>query len=141
MGRHGRDRMLWSFDLQLLVQSVSNTTKFVSSNPVHGEVYSIQHYVVKFKWRATDRWFSSSTPVSSTNKNDAPRNNWNIQLKVAFNIINQTKPLKHEIPLSWVACIFNVWHSKESTSVVGINYFVIDDTSVDRFIKYNMLIM
>ena len=24
------------------------TTKFVSSNPVHGEVYSIQHYVRKF---------------------------------------------------------------------------------------------
>jgi len=24
------------------------TTKFVSSNPAHGEVYSIQHYVIKF---------------------------------------------------------------------------------------------
>jgi hypothetical protein len=24
------------------------TTKVVSSNPVHGEVYSIQHYVMKF---------------------------------------------------------------------------------------------
>jgi hypothetical protein len=24
------------------------TTKVVSSNPVHGEVYSIQHYVIKF---------------------------------------------------------------------------------------------
>jgi hypothetical protein len=35
-------------DLQLLVQSVPNTTKVVSSNPVHGEMYSIQHYVIKF---------------------------------------------------------------------------------------------
>ena len=29
-------------------QSVPITTKIVSSNPVHGEVYSIQHYVAKF---------------------------------------------------------------------------------------------
>jgi hypothetical protein len=35
-------------DLQLPVQSVPITTKVVSSNPVHGEVYSIQHYVIKF---------------------------------------------------------------------------------------------
>ena len=37
----------WS-DLQLPVQSVPITTKVVSLNPVHGEVYSIQHYVIKF---------------------------------------------------------------------------------------------
>jgi hypothetical protein len=30
------------------VQSVPITTKIVSSNPVHGEVYSMQHYVIKF---------------------------------------------------------------------------------------------
>jgi hypothetical protein len=30
------------------VQSVPITTKVVSSNPVHGEVYLIQHYVIKF---------------------------------------------------------------------------------------------
>ena len=35
-------------DLQLPVQSVPITTKVVSSNPVHCEVYSIQHYVIKF---------------------------------------------------------------------------------------------
>ena len=34
--------------LQLPVQSVPITTKVVSSNPVHGEVYSIQPYVIKF---------------------------------------------------------------------------------------------
>jgi hypothetical protein len=34
--------------LQLTVQSVPITTKVVSSNPVHGEVYSIQRYVTKF---------------------------------------------------------------------------------------------
>ena len=30
------------------MQSVPITTKFVSSNSVHGEVYSIQQYVIKF---------------------------------------------------------------------------------------------
>jgi hypothetical protein len=30
------------------VQSVPITTKAVSLNPTHGEVYSIQHYVIKF---------------------------------------------------------------------------------------------
>jgi hypothetical protein len=35
-------------DLQLFVQSVSVATKFASSNPAHCEVYSTQHYVIKF---------------------------------------------------------------------------------------------
>jgi hypothetical protein len=30
------------------VQSVPITTKVVSSNPIHGKVYSLQHYVIKF---------------------------------------------------------------------------------------------
>ena len=38
----------WYLDLQLPVQSVPIMIKVVSSNPVHGEVYSIQHYVIKF---------------------------------------------------------------------------------------------
>ena len=40
--------IVWLLDLQLPVQSVPITTKVVSSNSVHGEVYSIQHYVIKF---------------------------------------------------------------------------------------------
>jgi hypothetical protein len=40
--------IVWLLDLLLPVQLVSITTKFVSWNPVHGEVYSIQHYVIKF---------------------------------------------------------------------------------------------
>ena len=35
-------------DLQLTVQLVPITTIVVSLNPVHGEVYLIQHYVIKF---------------------------------------------------------------------------------------------
>jgi len=30
------------------MESVSITTKVVSSNSVHGKLYSIQHYVIKF---------------------------------------------------------------------------------------------
>ena len=30
------------------MQSVPITTKVVNSNPVHGKVYSIKHYVIKF---------------------------------------------------------------------------------------------
>jgi hypothetical protein len=39
--------VLW-LDLQLPMQSVHITTNVVSLNPAHGEVYSIQHYVIKF---------------------------------------------------------------------------------------------
>ena len=56
----------WKLDLQLPVQSVSITTKVVSSNPAHGEVYSIQDHVMRF----VRSWFFSGTPISSINKTD-----------------------------------------------------------------------
>jgi len=71
----------------------------VSSNPVHGEVYSIQHYVIKFVSDlqvATGRWFSLGTPVSSTNKTDR-HDITEIVLKVALNTINITKPINRSI--------------------------------------------
>ena len=40
--------IVWLLDLQLPMQSVPITTNIVSSKPAHGEVYSIQHYVIKF---------------------------------------------------------------------------------------------
>ena len=53
------------------MQSVPITTKVVSSNPAHGEVYSIQHVCDKVcQWLEIGRWFSPGTPVSSTNKTD-----------------------------------------------------------------------
>ena len=59
------------------------TTKLVSSNPVHGEVYSIQHLL---KFVSDFRQFSPGTPVSSTNKTDR-HNIAEILLKVALNTI------------------------------------------------------
>jgi len=44
--RHGRDRMGVGFKLP--VQSVLITTNDVISNPAHGEVASMQNYVIKF---------------------------------------------------------------------------------------------
>jgi len=40
--------VVWKLDLQLLVQPVPTNTNVVSSRPSHSEVYSIQHYVIKF---------------------------------------------------------------------------------------------
>ena len=40
--------ILWYLYIYLPVQSVSINTKVVGLNPVHGDVYSIQHYVIKF---------------------------------------------------------------------------------------------
>jgi hypothetical protein len=50
--------IVWLLDLQLSMQSVHITTKVVSSNPAHGEVYTMQHYVMQF---VSD--FSPDTPV------------------------------------------------------------------------------
>jgi hypothetical protein len=45
--------IVWYLDLQLPIQLLPNTTKVVSSNSTHGEMYSIQHYVIKF---VSDLW-------------------------------------------------------------------------------------
>jgi hypothetical protein len=45
-GRHGHDLIVDGFTTT--VQSVPFSIKVVSSNPVRDEVYSIQHYVIKF---------------------------------------------------------------------------------------------
>ena len=45
--RHGHDRMVIGFTTTPM-KSVPITTNVVSLNPANGEVYSIQHYVIKF---------------------------------------------------------------------------------------------
>ena len=54
-GHRGLDRMVSML--------VAINTKAESSNPAHGKVYFIQHYVIKFvKWLAVGLWFSPGTP-------------------------------------------------------------------------------
>ena len=77
----------WELNFQLHVQSVPIITKVVSSNPVHGKVYSIQLYVIKF---VSDFWqiggflwvlqFPPPTKLTTTIYHD--------MLKVVLNTIN-----------------------------------------------------
>jgi hypothetical protein len=67
-------------DLQLPVQSVPIATNVVISNPVHGEVYSMKHYVIKIVA------ICDMSVVFSTNKADR-HDITEILLKVALNTI------------------------------------------------------
>ena len=40
--------IVWKLDLQLPMQSVPITTNVLSSNPAIGDVYPIQHHMMKF---------------------------------------------------------------------------------------------
>ena len=73
--------IVWWLDLQLPVQSVPITTKVVSMNPFHGEVCTIQHFVIKFV--SDMRQVSGFLQVL---RFPAPKN-WPTEtlLKVAFN--------------------------------------------------------
>jgi hypothetical protein len=68
-GRHGRDRIVVN-DLQLPLQSVRTTANVVSLNPVHDEMYSIQHDVIKFVsdfWQIGGfLWFPQSIKLTAT---------------------------------------------------------------------------
>ena len=64
----------------------------VSFNSARGELYSIQHYVIKIVIDL--QWFSLGTPVSSNNKTDR-HDITEILLKVALNTITLT-PLPDE---------------------------------------------
>jgi hypothetical protein len=63
------------------MQSVPITTKVVCSNPVQDEVYSIQHYVIKF---VGDMWQVGGFLTNNT----ACHNIAEVLLKVALNTIN-----------------------------------------------------
>ena len=79
--------IVWMLNLQLPVQSVPITTKVLTLNPTHGEVYLIQHYAIKFVsdlLQVSD--FLRLLPVSSTNKTDC-HGILEILLKVALNTI------------------------------------------------------
>jgi hypothetical protein len=81
--RRGRDRMAVGFIITYPISA-----HHMISNPVHDEVYSIQHYVIK---SVSDLrqvgGFCPGTPVSFTNKTDRRDIN-EILLKVALNTIN-----------------------------------------------------
>jgi hypothetical protein len=67
-------------------------TEVVSFNPVHGEVYSIQHNVIKFvsDWRQVGGFFM----IAFTNTTDR-HNIAELLLKVALNTITITRNKEH----------------------------------------------
>jgi len=72
---------------QNLLAGYNHQKTFTNRHNVHGEMYSIQHYVITF---FRDLWvwcFSPGTPVSSTIKSDR-HDIIEILLKVALNTIN-----------------------------------------------------
>ena len=91
------------------MQSVPITTKVASTNPVHGEVYSIKHYVIKFvsDLRQADgflRVLLFPSPIKLT----AMHNIAEILLKVALNTIALTL---HLIPVFSYPCVVRVYTS------------------------------
>jgi len=95
------DLIVWFSYLQLPIQSIPITTKVVSSNPAHGEVYSIQEEfedrkgVIRIRttlydnirqWFTTCRWFFSGYFAFFYHPHDIAE----ILLKVALNTITLT---------------------------------------------------
>jgi len=71
-------------------------TEVVSSNPAHSEVYSIQHFAIKFFSDLRQvGGFLRLHPVSTTNNTDR-HDIAEILLKVALNIITLHRKLKIE---------------------------------------------
>ena len=99
------------------MQSVPITTNVVvSSNSVHGEVYSIQHYVIK--------WFFLGTLVSSTNKTNCA-DITEMLLKVALSIITTSmsngNAIQHSNPQTYFEkkqCKRSHWKNTETLSWV-----------------------
>jgi hypothetical protein len=52
--------IVWELDLPLPIQSVHVTIKDESSNPIHGEVYSIQNFVIVYQGLAAGQWISDA---------------------------------------------------------------------------------
>jgi len=75
------------------MQSVPITTKVVSSNPTHDDVYLIQHYVIRvvsdLRQVGAGFFFGySGFPTNKTHRHDTTI----ILLILAFSTINQTRP-------------------------------------------------
>ena len=94
--------ILSKLDSQLLMQSVPITTKVVSLNPTHSQVYSIQHYVIKFVRNLLQvggfLWvLQFPPPIKKTDCHDISE----ILLKVGLNTITRT-------PCICIECIFTI---------------------------------
>ena len=107
----GAVMIVWLMDLQLPVQSVPITTNVISSNPTHGEVYSIQHYVIKFASDLRQQVggffrilrFLPAIKLTATIYELSTE----ILLKLALSTINQTK---RKVPMISFINIVLIWN-------------------------------
>ena len=88
-GRHGRDHMVIGFTTTYAISIYHHWSCEFESHSWQGALNTTLCYKV-CQWLVTVRWFSTSTPVSSTNKTDR-HGITEILLKVVLNTINQTK--------------------------------------------------
>jgi hydrogenase maturation factor len=82
-----RDHMVVGFTTTYAISAYHY--KVCRSNPTHGEVYSLQHYMIKFVsdlWQVSGFLWILHTRFSSTNKTDC-HNITETLLKVALNTI------------------------------------------------------
>ena len=125
--------IVWQLNLQppMYMQSVLITTVVVSLNPARGEMFSIQHCVIKF---VSDLRQVYGTMVSFTNKTD-PHDVTEILLKVALNTITLTRA--HQI-LLLITFINN-------KSMGSPSYFTLDRRTLiyiivyENFFLYNLI--
>ena len=89
--------IVWWLNLQLRVQSVPITTKVVSLNRVHVEMYSMQYYVIKFlsDLRQVGGFLRILRYPPSIKLTDTSRYNWNIF----------ESGVKHHKPTNYNICI------------------------------------
>ena len=103
----------------------------MSSNPVHDEVYSIQHYVIKFVSDLRQvAVFFSGTLVSSINKTDG-HEIAEILFKMALNTINPN-PSPNPNPVKFI-CPSHFWRSNYS---IGVFQQIYKLSSTFHLLKY-----
>jgi hypothetical protein len=97
-------------------------------NPVHDEVYSIQHYVIKIcQWLAAGQWFSPGTPDSSTNKTDR-HDITEILLKLALNPI----PLPTTQITNWLTNQMSLIASNDTCTIYILFFFRMVEFTLQR---------
>ena len=96
------------------MQSVPITTEALSWYPAHCEVYSINHYAIRFVSDLGMIVFFSLSPVSSNSKTDR-HHITEILLKVALNTIIPARPLTQATIVDLKCPVRRFWFLAPST--------------------------
>ena len=125
-------------DLQLPMQSVPITTKVVSLNPVIGEVYSIQHYVIKFisDLQRVDGFLlvlRFPPPINLTATTQLKHHNPNLSQR--HHVVTLKAYLWHTLSSLWRMLLLTVYY----LSSLKIYYRICNKSKDMRFIHYNFI--